>query len=158
MTQSTKTSGADAVQHRVAANEQNVLVIGTGTVIQVLDCEGQPVAHEPYEIYIERVLWEGKTDSLGWTSEFRVKEGQSGLLSVAKEVYEIEFEDEPADDDVHCQSMLNALGYDAGPLDGDAGRRTQDAACSFQRDQRLEPSGEFDGPTLGALNDMHRVA
>ena len=47
------------------------------------------------------------------------------------------------------QAALNARGYDAGPVDGIAGRRTKGALQRFQKDQGLLADGY---PTLEMLN------
>ncbi|WP_339614499.1 peptidoglycan-binding protein, partial [uncultured Parvibaculum sp.] len=49
----------------------------------------------------------------------------------------------PADPDIaQAQSLLNKLGYDAGPADGMMGPRTKDAITAFQRANGLAPSGK----------------
>jgi localization factor PodJL len=49
----------------------------------------------------------------------------------------------PADPDIaQAQSLLNKLGYDAGPADGMMGPRTKDAIAAFQRANGLAPSGK----------------
>lgn len=39
------------------------------------------------------------------------------------------------------QRLLNALGYDAGPVDGQFGQRTRSAILAFEADQGLAPTG-----------------
>ncbi|NIJ42908.1 localization factor PodJL [Parvibaculum indicum] len=49
----------------------------------------------------------------------------------------------PADPDIaQAQSLLNALGYDAGPADGMMGPRTRDAIAAFQKANGFAPSGK----------------
>lgn len=52
------------------------------------------------------------------------------------------------------QSLLNRLGYDAGPVDGLMGSRTQSAIVAYQRDRGLpvtgQPSGELYADMLAA--------
>lgn len=49
----------------------------------------------------------------------------------------------PADPDIaQAQSLLNKLGYDAGPADGMMGPRTKDAIAAFQKANGLAPSGK----------------
>lgn len=49
------------------------------------------------------------------------------------------------------QSLLNELGYDAGPADGQSGERTRAAIASFQRDNGLAQTGEVDAALLERL-------
>ena len=42
----------------------------------------------------------------------------------------------------NVQDLLNRLGYDAGPVDGIMGGRTEDAIMAYQRDQGLRVTGQ----------------
>lgn len=55
-----------------------------------------------------------------------------------------------------AQSMLNELGYDAGPVDGALGGRTLRALNDFQRDQGLTVTRRVDRRTLSALQKAAR--
>ena len=50
-----------------------------------------------------------------------------------------------------AQTLLGGMGYDAGPADGVAGRRTTAALRAFQRDHGLPTSGQLDEATRAAL-------
>ncbi|TQV78336.1 peptidoglycan-binding protein [Denitrobaculum tricleocarpae] len=50
-----------------------------------------------------------------------------------------------------AQSLLNALGYDAGPADGVAGPRTLRAVAAFRLDQKLPGTTEIDEALITAL-------
>ncbi|HUF57492.1 MAG TPA: peptidoglycan-binding domain-containing protein [Thermohalobaculum sp.] len=54
----------------------------------------------------------------------------------------------------NVQSLLNRLGYDAGPIDGLMGSRTQSAIVAYQRDRGLpvtgQPSGDLYADMLAA--------
>lgn len=50
-----------------------------------------------------------------------------------------------------AQRVLAAQGYYAGPIDGVIGPGTRAALASFQRAQRLEPTGGLNARTLAAL-------
>lgn len=50
------------------------------------------------------------------------------------------------------QSLLNKIGYNAGPVDGNYGRTTQQAVIAFQRDNGLTPDGIV-GPGTWAVFD-----
>lgn len=49
------------------------------------------------------------------------------------------------------QTLLNRLGYDAGPVDGASGPRTRQAIRAFQNANGLAPTGEPDADLLIAL-------
>ncbi|MBX2855687.1 MAG: peptidoglycan-binding protein [Rhodobacteraceae bacterium] len=52
-----------------------------------------------------------------------------------------------------AQADLNRLGYDAGLVDGDFGRKSQAALAAFQRAQGIEPAdGRLTKPVLAALS------
>ena len=51
-----------------------------------------------------------------------------------------------------AQRLLNALGYDAGPVDGVAGERTRDAVRSYQSLNGLPVTGRIDDRLLAALS------
>ncbi len=50
-----------------------------------------------------------------------------------------------------AQSLLNALGYDAGPADGVAGPRTLRAVAAFRLDQKLPGTTDIDEALIAAL-------
>lgn len=54
---------------------------------------------------------------------------------------------------VRLQARLNALGYEAGPMDGLPGRTTRNAMMQFQVEHCLVPTGEADAESLAALAD-----
>jgi peptidoglycan hydrolase-like protein with peptidoglycan-binding domain len=50
-----------------------------------------------------------------------------------------------------AQEKLNAVGYDAGPMDGILGPRTKRALIRFQAVEGLELTGELDAATRARL-------
>lgn len=56
-----------------------------------------------------------------------------------------------------AQEMLNGLGYDAGPVDGAAGRRTVAALKRFQVDFGLPATGVAESATMTALSAALRA-
>lgn len=50
------------------------------------------------------------------------------------------------------QKSLNEQGYDAGPIDGKWGPKTQSALKNFQQAKGLEASGQLDEETLAELD------
>lgn len=55
------------------------------------------------------------------------------------------------------QTMLNELGYDAGPIDGQFGSQTRDAIRNFERDRGFPVSGELDEATRKIIQNVWRV-
>src|SRR6185295_18120901 len=49
------------------------------------------------------------------------------------------------------QEELRALGFDAGPVNGDFGTKTQAALAQFQISRTIPASGQLDDPTLAEL-------
>lgn len=49
------------------------------------------------------------------------------------------------------QQALNDKGYDAGPVDGNWGSKTQSAVENFQQSQGMQATGQLDQQTLAAL-------
>jgi len=56
------------------------------------------------------------------------------------------------------QRRLHAHGFDAGPVKGDFGSKTQAALAQFQLSQSLPVSGSLDSPTLNALGVVAGLA
>ncbi|GJL97954.1 MAG: localization factor PodJL [Hyphobacterium sp.] len=52
-----------------------------------------------------------------------------------------------------AQTLLNALGYDAGLADGQPGPRTEAAVRAFQSDRQLPPTGVIDQALIGRLEN-----
>ena len=52
------------------------------------------------------------------------------------------------------QTVLNRMGYDAGPADGRFGGRTADALRDLQRNYAVARSGRLDAATLTLLDDL----
>ncbi|HEY8554737.1 MAG TPA: peptidoglycan-binding domain-containing protein [Burkholderiales bacterium] len=50
------------------------------------------------------------------------------------------------------QQTLNDQGFNAGPVDGKWGPKTQSAVKNFQQAKGLQPTGELDQETLAELN------
>lgn len=57
-----------------------------------------------------------------------------------------------------AQALLNRLGYDAGPVDGDPGPRTRNAIAQFRADYGLMPGTGVDPELTGALRVAGRNA
>jgi peptidoglycan hydrolase-like protein with peptidoglycan-binding domain len=49
------------------------------------------------------------------------------------------------------QEQLRTLGFDAGPVNGDFGEKTQAALAQFQLSRAIPAGGQLDDQTLGEL-------
>jgi peptidoglycan hydrolase-like protein with peptidoglycan-binding domain len=56
------------------------------------------------------------------------------------------------------QEKLRALGFDAGPVNGDFGGKTQAALAQFQLSRSLPASGQLDPQTLAELGVQRDAA
>jgi localization factor PodJL len=61
---------------------------------------------------------------------------------------------DPSSQVIAVQSMLNRLGYDAGPVDGILASRTTEAIRRFQKRSGLPETGEISDELLVALKDL----
>lgn len=55
---------------------------------------------------------------------------------------------------VRAQTLLNTLGYEAGPADGEAGTRTQEAIKAFELRNGLDQTGEVTPPLVSKLQQL----
>ena len=61
----------------------------------------------------------------------------------------------PYDDFIkRVQAKLRQLGFDAGPVNGDFGEKTQAALAQFQLSRTIPASGQLDDVTLAELGVM----
>jgi localization factor PodJL len=51
----------------------------------------------------------------------------------------------------NIQRILNKNGYDAGGADGVMGERTKNAIMAFQKDNKMDPTGQIDEQLVKAL-------
>jgi localization factor PodJL len=55
---------------------------------------------------------------------------------------------------LRAQMLLNTLGYDAGPADGEAGARTREAIKSFELRNGMDQTGEVNLPLVNKLQQL----
>ncbi|HEY3835174.1 MAG TPA: C2 family cysteine protease, partial [Bryobacteraceae bacterium] len=118
--------------------------------LQIRDHERNPLPNCAYTLTLQGKQTTGSTDDSGFI-EFQTCVDGAGELKVNEQVYKLTFSDSLPNDVRHTQGLLNALGFNAGPLDGRLGRRTEDALKSFQRTHELRVTGKIDPPTSKAL-------
>ncbi|MBI5069868.1 MAG: peptidoglycan-binding protein [Deltaproteobacteria bacterium] len=129
--------------------------------LQVRIVEGtEPRAGKPWVLRVDGKELRGTTDGdgkvdcpvpvLARVAELTVGEGAEAVT------YELELRGlDPITEPTGLQARLANLGYDSGPVDGDAGPRTRAALAAFQKDNGLEPTGELDASTRSKLEEKH---
>jgi peptidoglycan hydrolase-like protein with peptidoglycan-binding domain len=84
-----------------------------------------------------------------------IPSGQTGGMNGGTQAQQdVPWSDQQASLDAvkQLQQSLNDRGYDAGPVDGLVGPRTESALREFQQAQGLDASGEINADTLSALD------
>jgi peptidoglycan hydrolase-like protein with peptidoglycan-binding domain len=120
--------------------------------VQLRDHDQNPLSNTVVSLTVNGKRTNPSTDDDGFL-QFQVVPDAKAVLEVRGETYELTFDDSFPSDVRHAQALLNALGFNAGPIDGILGRRTEDALKSFQRTHDLDPSGKLDQATEDALRD-----
>jgi LysM repeat protein len=124
--------------------------------IKICDHSGRAFSNVKYTLYLDEKQVSGVTDGSGWSEEFYIDGVKKGSLIVGGCSYDITFISDEIDGVRHAQLLLNHLGYNAGPLDGIVGRRTIDAICSFQKENKLKVTGKLDSDTMSKLEDGYQ--
>lgn len=125
--------------------------------MQMLE-DGQPRAGVGYELTVDGRSRRGTTSDAGYLQEWVAASAVKGTLKLddSDEIYTLQFGHLDPEDSVEgAQQRLNNMGYDAGPVDGEAGERTLAAVRRFQADRDLEVTGELDEATADALRRLH---
>ena len=119
---------------------------------------GQPRANVGYELTVDGRTRRGATTETGYLQEWVPAAAVEGRLKLDddEKVYTVRFGHlDPEDSVAGAQQRLNNMGYEAGPVDGEAGPRTLAAVRRFQADRELEETGELDEATADALRRLH---
>lgn len=139
------------VGYPIAPNLTNRVFVRCRGPLRLRDHAGQPLVNAEYTLILDGKSFRGRTDEDGWIAWF----SRSGITKVELYVgsagYTLEFGDIAKGSVAGGQAMLNALGFSAGPLDGDAGTRTKSATAYYQMRRYLPMTGELDANTLALL-------
>jgi hypothetical protein len=125
------------------------------------DGDGQPLADQPYQLKIGSILREGNTDGDGILEEKIPLPAPSIVLSFAGRKLHLgtgrlrPFTGEQRGDVLAAQARLRNLGYEPGPLDGIAGKRTRAAVIAFQVTEGLKVTGKIDDATIDKLKEAY---
>jgi hypothetical protein len=139
----------------VAPNLEHPLLLKRRGPVSFHDCTGAPLVAAPYLIVVNGKATTGVTDTAGWI-EAVDPSASAADVTIGDSAYHLIFA-APSGDVAIAQSALNALGYSAGPLDGQLGVRTRVALASYQGARGLTVTGEADAATLAALKADHVV-
>ena len=117
------------------------------------DSTGAALADKPFKLVIEgRDPIVGTTDEKGRLCCEVTAGTEKAILFFRYRRFELELDTLPELAEVAgVQERLNLLNYFTGHVDGDLGPRTRNALKSFQREHKLDETGECDEATLRSL-------
>lgn len=122
------------------------------------DADDQILTNTEYIIKYNDTQKEGKTDSNGILNERIPADINEVILEVNNtEIILKTGQMDPLDTVAGLQKRLENLGYSPGDIDGDQGEYTKSALSSFQSDNGLEISGEYDDATKGKLKTIYGI-
>lgn len=148
-------SGATAAKHRFRRKGRPEILR-----IRLLDRFDEPRAKIPYRLIIEGDTRQGVTNGDGELKEPIPPNARSGRLIVGEDpdVTEIPLKLghlDPITELSGIQMRLMNLGYQCVSSDGELNEETREALRQFQRNYRLEPTGEPDESTKQTLVERH---
>ncbi|WP_434347529.1 peptidoglycan-binding domain-containing protein [Myxococcus virescens] len=119
--------------------------------------------HKKYRLTIDSVSVDGNTGDRGMVDQLVPKEARKAALKVwltegrPPRTWNLELGKlKPPSTVQGVQARLSNLGFEQGPVDGDAGAETRQALMAFQADFGLEPSGELDDGTRSRIDAVYR--
>jgi hypothetical protein len=127
------------------------------TKLQLRFLEGNDArANVKYVLVVDRVERRGSTDGDGKIDVAVPVDAKEAVITLGEgeeaREYALRLRAlDPVTEVTGVQARLAALGYDVGPVDGNAGPWTQAAIAAFQADEKLEPSGAVDDTTRHRL-------
>jgi N-acetylmuramoyl-L-alanine amidase len=133
--------------------------------LKLQDASGEALADMPYKLVVgtgaDRVEFEGTTDGSGLLEQELPTSASTAMLHIGRMVRQLRIGDlnplrDTDDNGVSgVQARLQNLGYPVGRVDGVLGPRTVEAIRAFQRDQKMNETGELDDALLAALEKHH---
>jgi type VI secretion system secreted protein VgrG len=128
----------------------------------------EPYASKKYHLMVQGLRFEGETDEEGMVKEQIPKDATQAVARLwldaypegRQRLYVLRFGDIPPSSTVSgVKTRLKNLGYYHGAIDDTLTEELSAAIAEFQDDHRdthaLEPTGEADAATSGALEDVH---
>ncbi|MGB9698785.1 MAG: LysM peptidoglycan-binding domain-containing protein [Thermodesulfobacteriota bacterium] len=123
----------------------------------VLCLEGEPRRNEDYELEIDGKLTKGTTDSEGKVSIPIPPGARKGKLILVKSGEEFNLDLgylDPITEITGVQARLANLGFDLD-VSGKWDEKSKEALKLFQKQNKLEPSGEIDETTRNKLQEVY---
>src|SRR5262249_25285586 len=121
----------------------------------------KPLANLPYKLVVGEVTIEGKTDGDGVLEQELPAKVTEATLNIGGVVHELflgglnPMKDTSDGGVSGVQARLLNLGYAPGEVDGRLTTQTTDAIIGFQRDHKMEMTGEIDDKLIDALAKAH---
>jgi len=127
--------------------------------LQLFDMN-RPVAAQAYTLTVDGVQKQGRTDDRGILKEFVPAGAKQGELKIGDGedaiTLTLQFGHiDPSNEVSGVQHRLSNLGYDCGPDIGTMNEDTKQALLDFQRDNKLERTGEIDAATKAKLEEIY---
>jgi hypothetical protein len=125
------------------------------------DGDGKPLANQPYKLELSSATRQGNTDGNGILEEKIPLPAGNMVLHFAGRKITLAvsrlrpFTGERSGDVMAAQARLRNLGYQPGPLDGIAGKRTRASVIAFQTTEKLQVTGKLDAATIDKLKGEH---
>jgi len=126
--------------------------------MQFMDQEDHPRANVDYQLEIDGVLSENKTDKDGKVEIWIPPNAKEGTITFpdSGEKYELQLGVlDPITETTGVQARLNNLGFYFGPIDGTMNHETIEAIKQFQAENDIDFTGEPNEQTRNALNKSY---
>ena len=141
-----------------AATEQEHTFVLKGTPalfkMQVYYANGEPRKNQDYQLSVDHDSYAGTTDSEGVLSNYVSPGAKTGklLLVPQMDIIELDFGAlNPITEDSGVRQRLTNLGFACGGTE----EELKAALMAFQKDCRLEETGELNDETRRKLEDLH---
>ncbi len=122
--------------------------------------DDEPRAGEEYELEIEDLKFNGKTDREGRIQQAIPPDAKKGKLILAEgeEVYHLHLGNlNPSDEISGAQGRLRNLGLYYGPIDGMMSDELEEALQEYQFAKNIEPDGKLSPATIAALKEDYGI-
>jgi hypothetical protein len=123
-------SGATEKEHKFVIKDDKIIFQTT-----ILDEDNKPRPDVPYTLKVDKIKFEGKTDSNGLIKHPIPKNAEEAFLEIDDQIIEIQLGYlDPIETVMGLQARLYNLGYEPGEVDGIYGEKTTKAVKTFQED------------------------
>jgi N-acetylmuramoyl-L-alanine amidase len=127
--------------------------------ITLKDEHDRPRAHEKYILEIDGQTFAGTTDASGSLQHPIPPNARRGTLRFGpngeRQIPLVLGDIDPITEVSGVQGRLNNLGYECGPINGQANEETRSAIRSFQQAYGLQETGEMNEETRNKLQEIY---